>query len=120
MDIKKIIAKLPTGFVEDAAGMDGDALRAAIIKAETSVRETEREMGQDEKLSGAREIVKDIVGGYNDAKKAQRAKIAYSLHLLEERGELGRGENVVEVEENASAPSKGTGAKGKGIKRSAA
>jgi hypothetical protein len=34
MDIKKIIAKLPTGFVEDAAGMDGDGLRAAIVRAE--------------------------------------------------------------------------------------
>lgn len=120
MDIKKIIAKLPTGFVEDAASMDGDALRAAIIKAETSIRETEREMGQDEKLQGAREIVKDIVGSYNDAKRAQRAKIAYSLHLLEERGELGRGESVVDADEGAGTPSKGNGAKGKSSKRSAA
>ena len=91
MDIKKIIAKLPTGFVEDAAGMDGDGLRAAIVRAEELVREVEREQGQDEKLAGAREIVKDIMGGYNDAKRAQRAKIAYSLHLLEERGESGVG-----------------------------
>lgn len=92
MDIKKIIAKLPTGFAEDAAGMDGDGLRAEIIRAETSVREVEREQSADEKLQGAREIVKDIVGAYNDAKRAQRAKIAYSLHLLEERGELGIGD----------------------------
>lgn len=91
MDIKKIIAKLPTGFVEDAAGMDGDGLRAAIVRAEELVRETEREQGQDEKLAGAREIVRDIMGGYNDAKRAQRAKIAYALHLLEERGESGVG-----------------------------
>jgi len=91
MDIKKIIAKLPVGFVEDAAGMDGDALRAAIVRAEELVREVEREQGQDEKLQGAREIVKDIMGGYNDAKRAQRAKIAYALHLLEERGESGVG-----------------------------
>lgn len=91
MDIKKIIAKLPTGFVEEAAGMDGDALRAAIVRAEELVRETEREQGQDEKLAGAREIVRDIMGGYNDAKRAQRAKIAYALHLLEERGESGVG-----------------------------
>jgi hypothetical protein len=118
MDIKKIIGKLPTGFVEDAAGMDGDALRAAIIKAETSIREVEREMGQDERLSGARDIVKDIVGGYNDAKKAQRAKIAYSLHLLEERGELGRGEGVGDAD--AEAPGKSKGGKSKGSKRSAA
>lgn len=91
MDIKKIIAKLPVGFVEDAAGMDGDALRAAIVRAEELVREVEREQGQDEKLQGAREIVRDIMGGYNDAKRAQRAKIAYALHLLEERGESGVG-----------------------------
>ena len=91
MDIKKIIAKLPVGYAEEAAGMDGDALRAEIIRAETSIRETEREMGADEKLQGAREIVKDLSRGYNDAKRAQRAKIAYSLHLLEERGESGVG-----------------------------
>lgn len=54
MDIKKIIAKLPVGYVEEAAGMDGDALRAEIIRAETSIRETEREMGSDEKLQGVR------------------------------------------------------------------
>ncbi len=91
MDIKKIIAKLPVGFAEDAAAMDGDALRAAIVRAEELVRETEREQGQDEKLQGAREIVKDLSRGYNDAKRAQRAKIAYALHLLEERGESGVG-----------------------------
>lgn len=92
MDIKKIIAKLPTGFVDEAAGMNGDALRSEIIKAETAIREVETALKADEKLTGAREIVKDMIGGYNDAKRAQRAKIAYSLHVLEERGELGVGE----------------------------
>lgn len=92
MDINKIIAKLPSGFVDEAAGMNGDQLRAEIIKAETSLREVDIAQKADEKLAGARDIVKDIVGGYNDAKKAQRAKIAYTLHVLEERGELGTGE----------------------------
>lgn len=104
MDIKKIIAKLPVGFVEDAVGMDGDALRAEIIRAETQIREVEREQGQDDKLQGAREIVKDIVGAYNDAKRAQRAKIAYSLHLLDERGELGIGELSDEPESREIKP----------------
>lgn len=111
MDIKKIISRLPTGFVEDAAGMDGDALRAEIIKAETSIREVEREMGQDDKLQGARDIVKDIVGSYNDAKRAQRAKIAYSIHLLEERGELGRGEGVGDGEGAAETSTASKGSK---------
>lgn len=104
MDIKKIIAKLPVGYLEDSAGMDGDQLRAEIIKAETTLREVDTFQKADEKLTGAREIVKDIVGGYNDAKKAQRAKIAYTLHLLEERGELGIGEFADEAVSKESRP----------------
>ena len=91
MNIKSIIAKLPTGYVEDAAGFDADQLRAEIIKAETSLREVDKEMKADEKLAGAKEILKDLSSAYNDAKRAQRAKIAYSLHLLDERGQLGTG-----------------------------
>jgi predicted hydrolase (HD superfamily) len=91
MDIKKIIAKLPTGYAEDAAGMNGDQLRAEVMRAETSLRWIAQEMKADEKLVGARELLKDLSGGYHEAKKAQRAKIDYSLHVLEERGELGVG-----------------------------
>jgi hypothetical protein len=92
LDIKKIIAKLPTGFVDDAMGMDGEQLRAEIIRAETALHEVDKGQKADEKLQGARELVKELVGAYNDAKRAQRAKISYVLHLLEERGELGTGE----------------------------
>ncbi|MFO0559507.1 MAG: hypothetical protein U0269_15935 [Polyangiales bacterium] len=91
MDIKKVIAKLPTGYVDEVAGMDGAKLRSEIIQAESNIREILKEQAADEKLAGARELVKDFVGGYNEAKKAQRAKIEYLLHLLEERGELGTG-----------------------------
>jgi hypothetical protein len=91
MNIKGIISKLPTGYVEDAAGFDADRLRAEIIKAETALREVETEMKADEKLAGAKEILKDLSSAYNDAKRAQRAKIAYSLHILDERGQLGTG-----------------------------
>jgi len=104
VDIKKVIAKLPVGFLEDSAGMDGNKLRAEIIKAETTLREVDMFQKGDEKLTGAREIVKDIVGGYNDAKKGQRAKIAYTLHLLEERGELGTGEFATEETTKESRP----------------
>lgn len=92
MDINKIIAKLPAGFVDDASGMEAEQLRAEIIKAETALREVDTAQKADEKLAGAKEIVKDIVSGYNDVKRAQRAKIQYVLHVLEERGELGTGE----------------------------
>ncbi len=109
MDIKKIIAKLPTGYIDDTSGMDGNELRAEIIKAETAIRETLKEIAADEKLQGARELVKDFVGAYNDAKKAQRAKIDYVLHVLEERGELGIDmdeEIVTKTRESAVSKSK--------------
>jgi hypothetical protein len=53
-------------------------------------------MKADEKLTGARELIKDFMAPYNEAKKAQRAKIAYSLHVLEERGELGIGAHAAD------------------------
>ena len=88
MDIHKLKTKLPVGFADDADGMDGQRLRQEIITAETALREAETEQKKDEKLAGAKEIVKDLLSGYNEVRKAQRAKIAYTLHLLEERGEL--------------------------------
>lgn len=98
MDIKKIIAKLPTGYAEDCAGMNGDQLRAEIIRAETSLRWVNQEMRADEKYQGAKELAKDLGAAYREAKGAQSAKIAYSLHVLEERGELGVGAHAVEDE----------------------
>lgn len=115
MDINKLIAKLPTGFVDEASGMDGEQLRAEIIRAETALREVDQFQKEDEKLTGAKEIVKDLVSGYNDVKRAQRAKIQYVLHVLEERGELGTGEFATEemqTREVKAKPAKvGPGAK---------
>lgn len=88
MDIKKLIAKLPAGFVEDVAGMSSEDMEAAIVASEANVRRVEVEREGDEKLRGARELAKDLAAPYADAVKAQRAKIAYLLWQLEERGEL--------------------------------
>lgn len=89
MKIEKVIKKLPTGFADEAAGMDETALRAAIVDADASVRETEMARDSDETLAAVREQLKDLSSGYRDAIGAQRAKVAYCLHLLEERGKLG-------------------------------
>lgn len=97
MNINKIIAKLPTGFVDEVSGMNKTALRSAIIQAETNKRAIEQQKAEDEKLNGAKEIVKDLMGPYRDATSAQNAKIAYVLHVLEERGELN--ESTVTVGE---------------------
>jgi hypothetical protein len=87
MDVLKIIKKLPTGYADEAAAMDGDKLRAEIVKAEGALHECDRLMEDDEKLQAAKLIAKDLGAGYRDARKAQRAKIAYVLYLLEEKCE---------------------------------
>ena len=91
MDIKKIIAKLPPGFAEDCAGFDTARLKDELVKAETSLRRVKAEEKADEKLTGARELAKDLGSAYREAKSAQRAKVDYTLHVMEERGVLGTG-----------------------------
>lgn len=88
MNIEKILKKLPAGFADEIASYNKQRLKDAVLQSETNIRAVEQEREQDEKLKGAKEIVKDLNGPYREAIGAQRAKIAYLLHVLEERGEL--------------------------------
>lgn len=83
--LTKILKTLPPGAREDldALNSDPEALANAVVKAEEVIRDAERERDEDEKLAGAKEIVKDIASGYSDVVKAQRSKIAYALYLKE-------------------------------------
>lgn len=79
---------LPTGFADEADAMKEDQLRACIVTSSNNLAITEIEMAENKDLQRLKEKVKDASAGYNDAKKAQRAKIAYCLHRLEEMGKL--------------------------------
>lgn len=86
MDIKKVIGKLPTGFADDAAAMSADELRQCIVDATANIERIKGEQAADEKLTGAKELVKDYSAGYREARVAQEAKVSYCHHLLAERG----------------------------------
>lgn len=88
MKIEKIIKKLPTGFAEDAAAFDEGQIKDHVLQSEANIRRVEQERDADEKLAGAKEILKDLNEPYRDAINRQRAKIAYLMHLLDERGKL--------------------------------
>lgn len=88
MKLKIALKKLGTGVRDELDKLSERGLRDAIIEAETSIREIVSEMEQDERLAGAKEIVKDLAGGYREAKQAQEAKVQYALHRLEEMGKL--------------------------------
>ena len=89
MKIEKVMKKLPPGFADEAGGMDEEQLRGTIVDADTVTRETEMTRDADDRLAAAKENVKDLSSGYRDVITAQRAKVSYCLHLLEERGKLG-------------------------------
>lgn len=99
MDLKKIIAKLPTGFAEEADKMSDTKLKDLMLQCETNIESIEKSQDEDDRLKGARELVKEMSAPYRDAKSAQRYKIKYVLHLLGERGKLPEADINVEGEE---------------------
>jgi hypothetical protein len=94
MDMMKLLAKLPSGYAEEVAGYDDARLQAELVQCEANIHQVETEKAADEKLNGARELVKDLAGPYRDAVSAQRAKIKYVLAMLLERGKLPEGEGL--------------------------
>lgn len=80
--------KLPTGFKEDADSFDVEKLKQTILESEGNIVSVDREMQNDEKLQGAKELLKDLSSAYREAKHAQTAKIKYCLYLLENKGQL--------------------------------
>jgi hypothetical protein len=80
-----IIKKLPEfKDTADAAGVD--ELKKIIVECEGNLYTIDKEVEADVKLAGAKEAVKEYMGPYRDAKKAQQAKIQYALLLLEGKG----------------------------------
>lgn len=83
-----VVKALPIGWKEEADSMGEAELRQIIIESSNTIRETDQEMEADEKLQGAKELLKDLASGYKDVKKSQNAKIKYALHLLSQQGKL--------------------------------
>ncbi len=78
--------KLPAGFQDEAGALDEAGLKKIIVECEGNLYTIDKEKEADVKLAGAKEIVKDIAGGYREASGAQSAKIKFCLFLLDGRG----------------------------------
>jgi hypothetical protein len=84
-----IIKKMPE-FKDTADAASVEDLKKIIVECEGNIYTIEKNMGEDSKLAGAKEVVKELSEPYRDAKKTQQAKIQYALFLLESKGaELG-------------------------------
>ena len=81
----KVILGLPE-FKDTADAASVDDLKKTIVECEGNIYTIDQEKEADLKLSGAKEIVKELSEPYRDAVKAQTAKIKYALFLLEGKG----------------------------------
>lgn len=82
-----------SGFTDEADSFDVDRLKAEIVAAEKNIYIVDKEKDENNKLKELKEQLKDIMGGYSDAKKFQTAKMQYCLHLLEGKGEIDTPDN---------------------------
>jgi hypothetical protein len=83
---KKWEKYLPTGFEDTVNTMDDTEMESNIITCEKTISATEKEMDNDPKLNGAKDLVKDFSMAYKDVINTQKAKIKYIIYTMEQRG----------------------------------
>lgn len=81
----KILKDLPE-FKDTADAASTDDLKKIIVQCEGNIYTIEKEKEADNKLTSAKELVKEYTAPYRDAVKVQTAKVKYALFLLEGKG----------------------------------
>ncbi len=79
--VKKVLSK---SFVDNHENVDEDTAMQLIVSAEQKIKEIREERNADEKLTAAKQIVKDINSAYSSTIKYEEAKIQFLLAKLEE------------------------------------
>lgn len=75
---------LSKSFVDNHEDISEDAAGELIVSSTQKIKEIEQERDADEKLTAARQIVKDISSAYTSAIKYEKAKINFLLEKIEE------------------------------------
>jgi hypothetical protein len=74
---------LSQSFLENVEQMAETELLNAICDASMTIKSVNADKAGDDKLSAAREIVKDLAGAYNECIKYEKTKIKHMLERLE-------------------------------------
>lgn len=77
-------SKLSQSFVENAKDLNEDEATALLVESEQKIRAIKEERNADEKLTAAKNIVKDLSAGYNSALNYEKAKISFLLDKIQE------------------------------------
>jgi hypothetical protein len=85
---KKLKDMLPTGWTDGVDSMSEDDWKETIVKCEQVISSTEQDVKDDDKLKGAKELVKDYAYAYKETMGVQKAKIKYVLHVMKAAGKF--------------------------------
>lgn len=77
-------SKLSQSFVDNAKDLNEDEATALLVEAEQKLRQIKEERNADEKLTAAKNIVKDLSAGYNSAMSYEKSKINFLLDKINE------------------------------------
>jgi len=77
-------SKLSQSFVDNAENLNEDEASALLVEAEQKLRQIKEERNADEKLTAAKNIVKDLSAGYNSAMNYEKSKINFLLDKINE------------------------------------
>ncbi len=91
MNIDKVLKKLPPAVIEVMDAMGATDLQQAVVQSEEAIHTATEELEANPKYQAVCEAKKDLSAGLRDLKSYQRAKIAYALHLLREKGAANAG-----------------------------
>lgn len=86
--MEKLTKKLPDSFLDDVKVADEKSLRDKIVQLSKEVEDCDEEKKNDSKLNALKEQLKDLNGGYKDARKDRTDRLKYIILTLEERGKL--------------------------------
>ena len=84
--LQKVLKDMPE-FVDTANAASAEELKAIVLRSEQHISETEKAKQEDEKLAAKIEEAKEMTAPYRETLKYLNAKIRYSIHLLQEKGE---------------------------------
>jgi hypothetical protein len=87
-DVEKKVLKLPGGeeFATTVVHLTVQQLEARITQMQKDLDESEEHKENNEALKEARDVVTNLVGPYNDVKKAIKLKTQYIIALIHEKG----------------------------------
>lgn len=80
-------------FIDNHSDLNEDQAASYVVECELKIKELEDERKNDEKLSAAKQITKDLNAGYSSAIKYEKAKIAFLLERIEELQSPGGSSN---------------------------